>query len=285
MMRPGRPRPRHVLPGRKRSLGVLRPGAGSRGAAALAALLILGGAALFAAHQKSAVHSGVAAGAATGGQQGVAGSGVGPPHGQPKGHGAPLARPPIHRDPIRYAHRRKRQMAAYSARHYGRRGWRLRDRKVIVLHFTAGPSYRSAWETFASNAPNRGELPGVCAHFVVEKDGRIQVLVKPSIRCRHTIGLNHLSIGVEMVQEGGRGSHWADRQILRRRSQIQPTLRLVAWLKQRFRIKMRDIIGHGMANDSPRFKDLEGWRNDHTDWLRRDVTTFRHRLRRLLDSA
>ena len=34
---------------------------------------------------------------------------------------------------------------------------------------------------------------------------------------------------------------------------------------------MRDVIGHAMANHSPYFKDLEGWRNDHTDWLRRDV--------------
>ena len=31
------------------------------------------------------------------------------------------------------------------------------------------------------------------------------------------------------------------------------------------------MIGHAMANHSPYFKDLEGWRNDHTDWLRRDV--------------
>ena len=45
---------------------------------------------------------------------------------------------------------------------------------------------------------------------------------------------------------------------------------------------MKDVIGHAMANDSPYFKDLEGWRNDHTDWLRRDVLDFHHRLRRLL---
>ena len=170
-------------------------------------------------------------------------------------------------------------MAAYSARHYGRRRWRLRHPRVIVLHFTAGPSYRSAWETFASNAPSLGELPGVCSHFVIEKRGRIHRLVRPAIRCRHTIGLNHRSIGVEMVQEAGRGSHWADRQILHRRRQIHAALHLVGWLKQRFGIRMRDIIGHAMADRSPYFKDLEGWRNDHTDWLRRDVRKFRHRLR------
>jgi len=195
---------------------------------------------------------------------------------------AKLPRPAIRRDPIPYGHERRRQMAAYSARHYGRRKWRLDHPRAIVLHFTGGPSYRSAWETFAANAPNMGELPGVCAHFVIEKRGRIHRLVRPGIRCRHTIGLNHRSIGIEMVQETGRGSHWADRQILRRHRQIKAALHLVGWLKQRFGIPMRDIIGHAMANDSPYFKDLQGWRNDHTDWLRRDVREFRHRLQTLL---
>jgi hypothetical protein len=196
--------------------------------------------------------------------------------------GAKLRRPSIDRDPIPYGGKRRHQMAAYSKRHYGKRRWRLRNRRVIVLHFTAGSSYRSAWETFASNAPNMGERPGVCAHFVIAKNGRIHRLVRPAIRCRHAIGLNHRAIGVEMVQQAGPSSHWADRQILNRKRQIKAALHLVGWLKLRFGIKMQDVIGHAMANDSPYFKDLKGWRNDHTDWLRRDATTFRHRLRRLL---
>lgn len=193
-----------------------------------------------------------------------------------------LKRPPIKADPIPYGHKRKREMAGYSKRHYGERTWHLRDPKVIVLHFTAGPDYSSAWHTFASNDPNMGELPGVCSHFVVDKHGHIHRTVRPAIRCRHTIGLNYTAIGVEMVQETGKGSHWADRQILHRHAQIHRALRLVGWLKQRYDVKMRNVIGHAMANDSPYFKDLEGWRNDHTDWLRSDVSTFRHRLHRLL---
>jgi protein MpaA len=195
---------------------------------------------------------------------------------------AKLRRPKIRLDPIPYGHERRRQMAAYSARHYGRRKWRLDHPRAIVLHFTGGPTYRSAWQTFAANTPNMGELPGVCSHFVIEKRGRINRLVRPEIRCRHAIGLNHRSIGIEMVQETGRGSHWADRQILGRDRQINAALHLAGWLKQRFGIRMRDIIGHAMANGSPYFKDLQGWRNDHTDWLRRDVRAFRHRLQRLL---
>ncbi|TMK76045.1 MAG: N-acetylmuramoyl-L-alanine amidase, partial [Actinobacteria bacterium] len=191
-------------------------------------------------------------------------------------------RPPIDADPIPYGHKRKHEMARYSKRHYGQPRWHLRDPKVIVLHFTAGPSYQSAWHVFASNAPNNGELPGVCSHFIVAKSGRIHRTVRPTIRCRHTIGLNYTAIGVEMVQEAGSGSHWADEQILHRHKQIHSAVRLAAWLKQRYGIKMRNIIGHAMANHSPFFKDLEGWRNDHTDWLRRDVKKFRHRLRQVI---
>lgn len=189
-------------------------------------------------------------------------------------------KPPIREDHISYGDQRRAQMARYSKRHYGDREWRLEDRDVIVLHFTATDSYAATYSTFDANAPNLGELPGVCAHYVVEQDGTIDELVPPRIRCRHAIGLNHRSIGIEIVQATGRGPHWADRQILERRPQARAALRLVAWLQGRFAIRTGDVIGHSMANDSPYFKDLTGWRNDHSDWLKRDVKTFRHRLRR-----
>lgn len=190
-------------------------------------------------------------------------------------------RPHIVRDPIPYGGKRRHQMARYSLRHYGHKSWRLRDPKVLVLHFTGGSSYQSAWNTFASNSPNRGELPGVCSHFIVDKDGTIYRLVPPGTRCRHAIGLNYTAIGIEMVQETGSGAHWADRQILHRRPQIRAALRLARYLRGRFGFRMRNIIGHAMANDSPFFKDLEGWRNDHTDWLPEDVHEFRRRLKRM----
>src|SRR4051812_20923217 len=59
-----------------------------------------------------------------------------------------LKRPPIDRDPIPYGHKRKREMAGYSKRHYGKREWRLRNPKGIGLHFTGG----------ARQKPPRGNL-------------------------------------------------------------------------------------------------------------------------------
>ena len=189
--------------------------------------------------------------------------------------------PKIVDDHIPYPKSRKHQMARYSKRHYGKRAWRLTNHKVIVLHFTGGGSYTSVWNHFASNAPNRGELPGVCAHYVVGKDGTIHELVRPRVRCRHAIGLNHVAIGIEMVQRTGPGSHWADQKILHRKPQIRAALRLVRYLRNRYDIKLRNVIGHSMANDSRFFKDLEGWTNDHTDWLARDVREFRRRLKKI----
>ena len=191
----------------------------------------------------------------------------------------PAGKPPITEDHVSYGAERKSQMAAYSRRHYGEREWRLTDPKVIVLHFSATDSYDSVWSTFDANAPNLGERPGVCAHYVIEQNGTVDELVPPTIRCRHTIGLNHVGIGIEMVQSTGRGAHWADQQILDRRRQVGAALRLVRWLQARYGIPTREVIGHSMANDDPYFEDRQGWVNDHSDWLERDVREFRRRLR------
>ena len=65
-----------------------------------------------------------------------------------------------------------------------------------------------------------------------------------------------------------------------RKRQSNAAVRLVRWLQGRYGIATRDVIGHSMANDSRYFKDLQGWRNDHSDWLKRDVREFRRRLER-----
>jgi N-acetyl-anhydromuramyl-L-alanine amidase AmpD len=185
--------------------------------------------------------------------------------------------PAIVQSPIPYGPTRRAQMAAYSKRHYGTASWKLHPR-VIVLHFTANNSYSATWNTFAANTANRGEKPGTCAHFVIEKSGKIHQLVPLGVRCRHAIGLNHRAIGIEMVQETGSDARAAARKILNRPKQINAALRLVRWLQGRYGIGTADVIGHAMANRHPLFKDLEGWKNDHADWQTPEVRAFRKRL-------
>jgi N-acetylmuramoyl-L-alanine amidase len=190
---------------------------------------------------------------------------------------APAA-PPIVQRPIPYGSRRRAEMAAYCRRHYHIDSWHLVPH-VIVLHFTDSSTFLSAWYTFVADTPQRGELPGVASQFIIDKDGRIYQLVPTNAVTRHTVGLNYCAIGIEMVQqEGGAGAHWADRQILGRPAQIGAALRLVRWLQHKYHIATKNVIGHAMANGSPFFRDYEGWRNDHTDWLAPDVAQFRARL-------
>lgn len=182
-------------------------------------------------------------------------------------------------DKIAFGKERKRQTAGYSKRHYGKRTWRLRKRRAVVLHWTAGSSWQGARQTFAANEPNLGERPGVCAHYIIEKSGEIHLIVSERIRCRHTIGLNWTAIGIEFVQEAKGSSAATDRAILRRRKQMRTALRLVAYLRDRYEIRTRDVIGHATANDSRLFKERQGWRNDHSDWGGAAVREFREQLR------
>lgn len=190
-----------------------------------------------------------------------------------------MAKPHIIADLVPYGTTRKQQMAAYCKRHYGaaQATWKLKP-KAVVLHYTAGGSYSSAHNYFSSNTPNLGELPGVCAHFVIDKNGRIYRQLANGVRCRHTIGLNYVAIGIEFVQEAGSGPTWATNQIFNRSKQINAGLRLVRWLKWKYKMPKKNILGHGTANASPLFKDLEGWRNDHVDWGAAAMRRFKAKL-------
>ena len=99
-----------------------------------------------------------------------------------------IQKPPIVWKPIPYGQKRLDEMAAYSKRHYGKRTWHLNSPHVIVEHYTDGTSFSSAWNTFAANSKHNGELPGTCAHFIIDTDGTIYQLAKLDVRCRHAIG-------------------------------------------------------------------------------------------------
>ena len=195
---------------------------------------------------------------------------------------ARLRRPPIDRDRIPYGQERKRQMAGYSARHYGRRKWRLRHPRAIVLHFTAGPATGPHGRRSPPIPPTWVSCPGSAHTSWSQRAGASTGWSGPRIRCRHTIGLNHRSIGVEMVQRAGRGSHWADRQILHRRGRYVRRCASSAGSSSASGSRCGTSSATRWPTTARTSRTSQGWRNDHTDWLRRDVRKFHHRLRRLL---
>jgi N-acetylmuramoyl-L-alanine amidase len=166
--------------------------------------------------------------------------------GQRRAEAAAAAKPPIEWSPIPFGVQRRREMRAYSRRHYGEAVARLTNPKVIVEHFTATSTYGPAWNTFASDAPDPElhERPGTCAHFIVDSDGTIHQLVSLKWRCRHTVGLNHTAIGIEHVG-------LSDAEVMGRRRQLRASLRLTRWLQERFGIRTRDVIGHAESLSSP----------------------------------
>lgn len=199
----------------------------------------------------------------------------------PRATTSPTSRrtPPVRvsTDLIAYPQQRKDEMAAYSLRHYGTSTWRLTP-SMIVLHYTAGATWESARDTFAADAPNVGELPGTCSHYVIDRDGTIHALVPVTVRCRHTIGLNDRAIGIELVQPALGTPAETDRAILGRPAQVDAALALVRSLQATWHIPTSSVVGHATANDDPHFRDLQGWRNDHVDWQAADVAEFRRRL-------
>ncbi len=178
---------------------------------------------------------------------------------------------------IPFSDARTQEMAQYSLRHYGVASSVLTP-TMIVLHYTAGTSWEGARNTFAADVRNLGELPGTCAHYVVDPDGTVHALVPTTVRCRHTIGLNDQAIGIEVVQPARPGPGQADREILARAPQREALLALVRQLMGQYHLAPADIIGHAIANTDPRFHDLAGWRNDHVDWPAGPVAQFRSLL-------
>ena len=188
---------------------------------------------------------------------------------------APPPKPPIVWKPIPFGAQRKAETAAYAKRHYGVATWRLVAPRVIVEHYTASESFSSTYSTFSADTPDSElhELPGVCAHFVIDKDGTIYQLVPLTVMCRHTVGLNYTAIGIEHVGT-------SDAEILGNPRQLSASLRLTAWLMGRFHIQLRNVIGHNESLTSPYHKELYApWRcQTHGDWARADMDVYRSRL-------
>jgi N-acetylmuramoyl-L-alanine amidase len=185
-----------------------------------------------------------------------------------------VPKPAIVWKPIPFGAKRLAETAAYSKRHYGESSSVLRPR-AIVEHYTASSSFSSAYNTFAADVPD-GELhqlPGTCAHFIVDTDGTIYQLVPLNVRCRHTVGLNWAAIGIEHVGT-------SDAQILGNTAQLRASLALTLWLMSRYRIPLADVIGHNESLTSALRKELYApWRcQTHGDWRKADMDVYRAKL-------
>lgn len=187
------------------------------------------------------------------------------------------SRPPMTDSLIPFPESRKQEMAAYARRHYGLDTHRLVDPRVIVQHYTVTDDAASAVAIFAPDRPDpeHGELPNVCAHFVVDRDGTILRVVPLSIMCRHTIGLNHTAIGIEHAG-------FSAEEVLGNPAQMRASLALTRWLRCRYGIDPADVIGHNESLSSPyHLERVASWRDrTHEDFTAAEMEEYRARLSR-----
>ena len=192
----------------------------------------------------------------------------------PAAHAA-VPKPTIVQKPIPFGATRKHETAAYAQRHYGLSTYRLTDPHVIVEHYTVTSTFQATWNTFAPDRPDveLHELPGVCSHFVVDRDGTIYQLVRLSIMCRHTVGLNYTAFGIEHVG-------MSDDDVIGNRRVLRSSLALTNWLRCAYGIKRKDVIGHNESLSSPyhteRVPRLRS--QTHGDMKRASMRVYRRKL-------
>jgi N-acetylmuramoyl-L-alanine amidase len=186
--------------------------------------------------------------------------------------------PAIHQWRIPFPQQRKAEMRAYARRHYGINSYVLTKPKVIVEHVAVASSAAATRNIFVPDRadPELHELPGVCSHFVVDRDGTIYQLVSVKLMCRHTVGLNYTAIGIEHAG-------FKDQDVLGNQRQLSASLRLTAWLKCRYGIRLSNVIGHNESLSSPYHRErVARLRNQtHGDMQHSSMQTYRRKLRAL----
>lgn len=191
----------------------------------------------------------------------------------PSREAAPAFLAGVRRMTIPFGPRRKRQMAAYSKRHYGKAEWRLEPRQ-IVLHYATASTFGQVFNTFSAPGPDPtfGERPQVCAHFTVGPRRAVQ-MVSLRVRCRHTLGLNHVAIGIEHLGH-------SDGEAMGNRATRLRSLSLVRRLRCLYGLPVRDVIGHSESLRSPYYRErvpsLKGMTSP--DFSRKTMRTYRKRL-------
>ena len=159
---------------------------------------------------------------------------------------AATAAPEITRWLIPFAPKRKRQMAAYSERHYGERTWRLRHPHVIVEHFAEAGTAAAVYNTFA---------PDVARSRAARAAQRLRPLRRLLLRAHLPAGQPEDPLPphrrAQLDRDRDRAHRLQRRRRARRPPQLHASLQLTRYLRCRFHIRLRDVIGHAESLSSP----------------------------------
>ena len=145
--------------------------------------------------------------------------------------------------PIIWTENREQLILEYAQTHYGLSETHIVPQAVVV-HWTAGDTWESAYWTFYHEDRGDGTL-NVASHFIVDRDGTIYRLTEETALNRHAIGYNWCAIGIENV--GG-----VDGEEDLTQEQLEANVQLIRYLHQKYPTILY-VFGHyqqDIAGDS-----------------------------------
>ena len=107
------------------------------------------------------------------------------------------AEPNIIEMPVPFSDYRDELTRQYTMNHYGFSTTTI-DPRAVVVHWTAGNTWESAYKIFYDDLLWDGEV-NVSSQFIVDRDGTIYRLMSETKLARHAIGYNWCAIGIENV--------------------------------------------------------------------------------------
>ena len=122
----------------------------------------------------------------------------------------------------------------YAELHYGMSITNI-EPQAVVIHWTAGDTWQSAYYTFYDDTRNDGTV-NVSSQFLVDRDGTIYQLMPDNKLARHAIGYNWCAIGIENV--GGVNS--VENLTY---EQLKANIELIRYLRNKYPA-IKHIFGH-----------------------------------------
>lgn len=138
--------------------------------------------------------------------------------------------------PIPITENRIKLTLEYSEKHYGFSQSEIIP-KAVVVHWTAGSTFESAYRTFYDDTRNDGSgTVNVSSQFIVDRDGTIFRITPETFLCRHAIGYNHCAIGIENVGGVNSVEDLTDEQ-------LQANIFLIKYLHEKYPT-IKYVFGH-----------------------------------------
>lgn len=173
----------------------------------------------------------------------------------------PLVRaaPAIVDQPVEWSAEREALTRAYAERHYGMNLAEIVPQAVVV-HWTAGPTWESAYYHFYHAAAADGTM-NYASQFIVDRDGTIYRILPETTMGRHIIGYNWCAIGIENVGGVGGAEDLTDEQAV-------ANIELIRYLQEKYPT-IRYVFGH-YQQDAARasglyIEQVEGYRSQKAD--------------------